>query len=233
MSTPTPQQELNIKYGKNLHVASNNASLKNRDQANNLDPSLQPILSIEPVNWIYDNGSINQYINTNFSYFKFPPRIITEAVEVDDDITIVDIEDKFEALYRPEPQFVPIIPIFLPNSDRINYGWNEYIDEDEFNAIKERDFYNPICWSGAKWKQASASKAAGSQDAALTDTWNYPQIKWEFEKITRLPSPPTFADESKPLFRASKYFRAHENAFYQLETATSRGRYKESEIQGS
>ena len=233
MSTLTPQQELNIKYGKNLHVASNNASLKNRDQANNLDPSLQPILSIEPVNWIYDNGSINQYINTNFSYFKFPPRILTEAVEVDDDITIVDIEDKYEAIYKPEPQFVPIIPLFLNDKNEVNFGWNETISNQEFNAIKERDFYNAICWSGEKYLTASAALAKGGDGTGISDTYNYPQIPYKFGVTTRLPAIVKAEQRLTPQARASKYYRAQENAFYELENGISNGRYRESNIEYS
>ena len=231
MPALTPQQELNIKYGKNLHVASNNPSLKNRDQANNLDPSLQSVLSIEPVNWIYDNGSINQYINTNFSYFKFAPRIITEAVDVPDDVTILNIEDKYEAIYKPEPQFVPIIPLFLPDKKEINYGWNETISKKEFDAIKERDFYNPICWSSAKYDQAVKNKKNNvGGDAA--DTYNYPQISYEFGVTTRLPAPAA-ADMGKLVNLASRYYRAHETAFYELENGISNGRYREANIEGS
>ena len=125
------QEELNNKYGNNLSVTSNDPQLIQRDQSGNISPDLSKTVYIEPTVWKYDTDSINQLINTNFNYYTFPPKLILEDVDIPDEFNVEtpDIGTKFDSRYKAEPQYVPIIELFVPDRnggiDGINYGWNE------------------------------------------------------------------------------------------------------------
>lgn len=200
------QKELNDKYSKNLHVSSNNSVIVKRNPAGTLDFTLNENVYIESINWRYDNTSINQYIDTNFSYFKFPPRTIINDVEIPDDTIIVEVEDKIDSLYKPLPQLVPDIQIFLPYDETVNFGWNEKITEDEYNSIKANEPKNPIL---NQWLIYDKNLIEKGGTTAL---------------VPGYPSPPSLT--LKPEYQASKYFRAHQIALKEIKENTSNGRYE-------
>ena len=249
------QKELNNKYGKNLHVVSNNTTIVKRDPARNMDPALYSTVYIEPVSWIYDNASINTFVNTRFTYFKFPPKTIVGDVVVPDDTVIDTIltdvvlneplitptsstvipEIDFDGRYIPSEQMIHTIPLLLPTSNKINYGWNELISEEEFNEIRSTDFYNATVWDSLLYGQLEFAKDP--------DAWNKAQRKWVGGKTYKLPNSPDKLDFSKstalaqqyptyesklalPQFIQSKYFEAHKRAKKELQAGISTGRYR-------
>jgi len=119
------QKELNEKYGNNLSVTSNDPQIIQRDQSGNISPESSKTVYIEPTVWKYDTDSINQIINTNFSYYTFPPKLIIDDAEVPDVEGLADLGIKFNSRYRAEPQPVPTIELLLPDKFDINYGWND------------------------------------------------------------------------------------------------------------
>lgn len=244
------QTELNNKYSKNLHVSSNSSVIVQRDQASNLDPNLDNYIYMEPVNWIYDNASVNTFINTRFTYFKFPPKTTIEDIVVPVDTVIDEVyvevpntssintnsgsmRINFSSRYQPEQQKIPTIQLLLPGSTQINYGWNELITEEVFNAIKAENFYDPVVWDAAQYNLDLSS----DDPVTVANAWNNAQRKYIAGVTTRLATSPYNTTYAKPYdtvesklklvqFQKSKYFRAHERARQELADANSSGRYK-------
>lgn len=134
------QKELNEKYGNNLSVTSNDPQIIQRDQSGNISPESSKTVYIEPTVWKYDNNSINQIIDTNFSYYTFPPKLIIDDAEVPDVEGLADLGIKFNSRYRAEPQPVPTIELLLPDKFDINYGWNDaYTTEVIVDTEKMRE----------------------------------------------------------------------------------------------
>ena len=134
------QKELNKKYGNNLSVTSNDPQIIQRDQSGNISPELSKTVYIEPTVWKYKTDSINQIINTNFSYYTFPPKLIVPEAEVPDVEELADLGIKFNSRYRAEPQLVPTIELLLPDKFDINYGWNDaYTTEVIVDTEKMRE----------------------------------------------------------------------------------------------
>lgn len=203
------QTELNDKYGNNLSVTSNDPSIIQRDQSGNISPDLSKTVYIEPINWAYDNNSINKIIDTRFSYYKFPPRLILDDTNVLDEIGITDVSVSYNSRYKVESQDVPTIKLLVPGingTNDINYGWNEYITEEEFNEIRAQNMYDPIVWDS---------------EAAKTIYNNGPR-KYTSGVTTRLLTP---SDKTSPIALASKYYRAQEQAKNETVDGISFGRY--------
>jgi hypothetical protein len=220
---PIYSQELNDKYKNNLSVTSNDPAIIQRDQSGNMSTDLADIIYIEPVTWAYDNNSINKIIDTRFSYYKFPPRVIISdseiPIDLDTDINIdaeVDTID-FNSRYKAEPQFIPTIPLLVPRGreelgvtdQEINYGWNEPIEPEEFNAIREESPYDDVVW-----------------DNSLIDgrkrNWNESQRPYT-NTTTRLRY--QNLDKTSKAALRTKYFRAQEIALKEIAAGESTGRY--------
>lgn len=201
------QKELNSKYLSNLSVTSNDPDIIRRDLSGNMVVVAgNGTIYIEPVTWVYDNNSINKIIDTRFSYYKFPPRLIIDDADVPEDTTLDDIRISFSARYKAEPQLIPTIQMLLPqykaaegyNTVSINYGWNQLIDQAEFNAIRANNNYDPVVWRNVDLPYESG--------------------------MTRLILPPEGEFSSKA--RSSIYFQAQQVAFDELRNGYSLGRYK-------
>ena len=224
------QKELNSKYLSNLSVTSNDPDIIRRDLSGNMVvvPDNGTIY-IEPVTWVYDNNSINKIIDTRFSYYKFPPRLIIDDADVPDDTTLDDIRISFSARYKAEPQLIPTIQMLLIygktaagyNQSSINYGWNQLIDEAEFNDLRAKDFYNPVVWDYEFYDAAEKIKKGSG--------WEKAQRKWNSAR-TRLRVPPEGGYSAQG--QASKYFQAQEVAREELRNGTSLGRYEPGSFGG-
>ena len=116
------QKELNDKYGNNLSATSNDTELILRDPGGNLIlPDGNESIYIEPVRWEYENNSVNNIINTRFSYYKFPPKLVVDD-EIPEEIDIEPIDIKYYSRYQAEPQLVPTIDLFNGNGNELAYG---------------------------------------------------------------------------------------------------------------
>ena len=121
------QKELNDKYGNNLSATSNDRELVLRDPGGNLIlPDGNESIYIEPIKWAYENNSVNNIINTRFSYYKFPPKLIIED-KILEPIDVEPIDIKYYSRYQAEPQLMPVIDCLTtdldgPNKNQISYG---------------------------------------------------------------------------------------------------------------
>ena len=104
-----------LKYQKDgLTSISNNESIMPRDANGNIilqqDGTANPLLIIEPTANKITNKSMMRILDTQFKYFKFPPRttiIDEEPVDLDLDLDLQSLDPTF-ARYRPsEDQKIP------------------------------------------------------------------------------------------------------------------------------
>jgi hypothetical protein len=104
-----------LKYQKDgLTSISNNESIMPRDANGNIilqqDGTANPLLIIEPTANKITNKSMMRILDTQFKYFKFPPRttiIDEEPVDLDLDLDLQSLDATF-ARYRPsEDQKIP------------------------------------------------------------------------------------------------------------------------------
>jgi len=104
-----------LKYQKDgLTSISNNESIMPRDANGNIilqqDGTANPLLIIEPTANKITNKSMMRILDTQFKYFKFPPRttiIDEEPVDLDLDLDLQSLDPVF-ARYRPsEDQKIP------------------------------------------------------------------------------------------------------------------------------
>jgi hypothetical protein len=104
-----------LKYQKDgLTSISNNESIMPRDANGNIilqqDGTANPLLIIEPTANKITNKSMMRILDTQFKYFKFPPRttiVDEEPVDLDLDLDLQSLDATF-ARYRPsEDQKIP------------------------------------------------------------------------------------------------------------------------------
>jgi len=104
-----------LKYQKDgLTSISNNESIMPRDANGNIilqqDGTANPLLIIEPTANKITNKSMMRILDTQFKYFKFPPRttiVDEEPVDLDLDLDLQSLDPVF-ARYRPsEDQKIP------------------------------------------------------------------------------------------------------------------------------
>jgi len=104
-----------LKYQKDgLTSISNNESIMPRDVNGNIilqqDGTANPLLIIEPTANKITNKSMMRILDTQFKYFKFPPRttiVDEEPVDLDLDLDLQSLDATF-ARYRPsEDQKIP------------------------------------------------------------------------------------------------------------------------------
>ena len=142
------QEQLNDKYKDNLSVGS--TTVVKRDPNNNIilnNDNLTTKLVIEPVNWEYTNESINDVIETRFSYYTFPPRV-TVVNKVNDDLTDVELPDvilddqtqdkSFYVKYQPGSGELSMIDIRRANR------WDYPINNGDKFYPAENDWYTTI-----------------------------------------------------------------------------------------
>jgi hypothetical protein len=128
------QQELNISAGS-LSL------IKQRDAGsgvifvNPTDSSVD--IKMENTSFEIDNKSVNEHIDTAFSYYKFPARVIVE------DISDVDLTAQLEAVTTDTALFYryQASPMVLPNLDIATIGSKlEIINNPSTSFIYMRDF---------------------------------------------------------------------------------------------
>ena len=122
------QQELNDTYKNNL--SGGITSKVSRDPNNNIilnNDKLNTNLIIEPLKWDYTNQSVNDVIETRFSYYTFPPRVTVVNRVSDDmkDVVLPDVvlEDQtqsktFYVKYQPSQQAISEVDVLLANGEK-------------------------------------------------------------------------------------------------------------------
>lgn len=143
------QKELNDKYGNNLSATSNDRELVLRDPGGNLIlPDGNESIYIEPIKWAYENNSVNNIINTRFSYYKFPPKLIIED-EILEPIVIEPIDIKYYSRYQAEPQLMPVIDCLTPNLD---------------GELKNKILYGPVVNAANGTRKYAAAQAKADEE---------------------------------------------------------------------
>jgi len=220
---PIYSPELNDKYKNNLSVTSNDPAIIQRDQSGNMSTDLADIIYIEPVTWAYDNNSINKIIDTRFSYYKFPPRLVISDTELPPVLDTEIVLDDFAAIdfnsrYKAEPQFIPTIPLLVPrgrlelnvSNQDLNYGWNEPITQEEFDAIRNESPYDDVVWDNSL---IDGRKRDWNESQRPYDIYTT-RLRWQGLDRT-----------SKDALK-TKYFRAQQIALKEMAAGESTGRYK-------
>lgn len=97
------------------------------------------MLTIEGVTYAYNKQSVNDVLNTQFNYFKFPVQVVYSPIDIDVDITVPD-----QPQAEPE-QVDPIFARYKPN-ESINlqaesWGPIELSDIEDGNAQKKPNRY--------------------------------------------------------------------------------------------
>jgi len=100
-------------YINNLSIKSADPNLVSRNDGGNLVEVKDEFLYIEPITYQYVNSNINNVLTTNFSYYKFPSRIlVVDEVDVDsitlDELNISDeLNQPIKSRYKLNKQVVP------------------------------------------------------------------------------------------------------------------------------
>ena len=100
ISYPTPTN-LIFKSVADLTATSNQPLVHKRDAAGNIilvndTGSNNQLLTIESISYTIPSNIVNNVINTQFNYFKFPPRLST--IEVSDEINLTDTIDEIDTV---------------------------------------------------------------------------------------------------------------------------------------
>ena len=100
------------------------------------------MLTIEGVTYAYNKQSVNNVLDTQFNYFKFPVQVVYSPIAIDVDITVPDQpQAEPEELEKPDPIFARYKPnesIELPVE---NWGPIELSDIEDGNAQKKPNKY--------------------------------------------------------------------------------------------
>ena len=100
-------------YINNLSIKSADPNLVSRNDGGNLVEVKDEFLYIEPITYQYVNSNINNVLTTNFSYYKFPSRIlVVDEVDIDsitlDELNISDeLNQPIKSRYKLNKQVVP------------------------------------------------------------------------------------------------------------------------------
>ena len=100
-------------YINNLSIKSADPNIVSRNDGGNLVEVKDEFLYIEPITYQYVNSNINNVLTTNFSYYKFPSRIlVVDEVDVDsitlDELNISDeLNQPIKSRYKLNKQVVP------------------------------------------------------------------------------------------------------------------------------
>ena len=100
-------------YINNLSIKSADPNLISRNDGGNLVEVKDEFLYIEPITYQYVNSNINNVLTTNFSYYKFPSRIlVVDEVDIDsitlDELNISDeLNQPIKSRYKLNKQVVP------------------------------------------------------------------------------------------------------------------------------
>ncbi len=115
-------------YIDNLSIKSADPNIVSRNDGGNLVEVTDEFLYIEPVTYQYINSNINNVLTTNFSYYKFPSRIlVVDEVDVDsitlDELNISDeLSQPIKSRYKLNKQVVPKLLSDTEISARIKDG---------------------------------------------------------------------------------------------------------------
>lgn len=107
-------------YINNLSIKSADPNLISRNDGGNLVEVKDEFLYIEPITYQYVNSNINNVLTTNFSYYKFPSRIlVVDEVDIDsitlDELNISDeLNQPIKSRYKLNKQ---VVPKLLPESE--------------------------------------------------------------------------------------------------------------------
>jgi hypothetical protein len=100
------------------------------------------MLTIEGVTYAYNKQSVNNVLDTQFNYFKFPVQVVYSPIDIDVDITIPEqpIAEP-EELEKPDPIFARYKPNESINLPTENWAPIELSDIEDGNAQKKPNKY--------------------------------------------------------------------------------------------
>ena len=100
------------------------------------------MLTIEGVTYAYNKQSVNDVLDTQFNYFKFPVQVVYSPIAIDVDITVPDQpQAKPEELEKPDPIFARYKPNESIDLQTESWGPIELSDIEDGNAQKKPNKY--------------------------------------------------------------------------------------------
>ena len=97
------------------------------------------MLTIEGVTYAYNKQSVNNVLDTQFNYFKFPVQVVYSPIAIDVDITVPD-QPQAEP-EKPDPIFARYKPDESINLPVENWNPIELSDIEDGNAQKKPNKY--------------------------------------------------------------------------------------------
>lgn len=149
-----------------LNLASGSNSLVTQREPNSgvilIDPKDTNVsVKIENKTFKFDNASINEHIDTAFSYYKFPARIIVDGVDnvnLEEQLQNVTIENSLFYRYQASP-------MVLPNLDIATIGKTlEIIKDPQQSFIHSNYFWSLGINKNSPWANFQGLKSGESKE---------------------------------------------------------------------